>query len=63
MAKDVRQGSEDFTRDICVDCGLFITDGSDILGAGVDRICSRCAMFRKKMRGVNNNAFKFGEAA
>lgn len=41
---------EDFTGDICADCGLPITDGPTILWEGVDRICSRCAMFRKKTR-------------
>ena len=35
---------------ICMDCGQPINDGSNILWEGRDRVCSRCATFRKKMR-------------
>lgn len=35
---------------LCVDCGQPITDGSNILWKGKDRICARCASFRKKVR-------------
>lgn len=39
-----------FIRDVCVDCSLPITDGSNILWDGEDRVCFRCAQFRKQTR-------------
>jgi len=35
---------------ICADCNQPITNGSTILWKGRDRLCTRCAGFRKKMR-------------